>query len=66
METPGGRSISGIMDVAVMPCAANAGSAADRRRPFLSHTRYWKGGDATAEPAPEHIRVLHEALRLGD
>lgn len=66
METPDGRTISGISDIAVMPCAANAGSAADRRRPFLSHTKYWKGDDAAADPPPEHIRVLREALGLGE
>lgn len=65
MEAPDGRILSGISDVAVMPCAADAGTAADRRRPFLSHTRYWKGKDAAAEPAPERIRVLRAALRLG-
>jgi len=55
-----GRKLSGITDIAVMP------GAVERRRRFFTHTRYWKSRGPLPDPAPEHVRVLREALRLGD
>jgi len=57
-------TVRGIRDAAVLPRLDDSGRAVDRR-PFFTHTRYWRK-DSTAAPLPHHIAELRKVLRLGE
>jgi hypothetical protein len=58
------RTLSGILERAVMPIRDRAGLPLPYEdRPFFTHTRYWRRG---ADLPARHIAVLREMLRLGD
>lgn len=60
----GGENLRGIRDIAVLPeLDANGRPAA--RRPFFTHTRYWRETPATNGIPAHHIRALRAAIRLG-
>lgn len=65
-----GSVLSGIRDIAVLPCAVDAEcpTRADRQRRLLTHLRYWNDAYARGRDdatAPFHIRALRSALDLG-
>ncbi|WP_129790535.1 hypothetical protein [Sphingosinicella sp. CPCC 101087] len=65
LESSGG-TVKGIRDIAVLPALDEAGKRIEgERRPFFTHTGYWKLG-RVGSPLPRHIARLREALRLGD
>jgi hypothetical protein len=58
-------TVQGIRDIAVLPALDEAGRRIEgERRPFFTHTKYWKIG-AAGSPLPRHIARLREVLRLG-
>lgn len=59
------RSVCGIRDVAVLP--NTKAKAADKKRRFFTHLRYWDRGYAQTKNGgvPFHIVALREALDLG-
>jgi hypothetical protein len=65
-----GTPLSGIRDIAVLPCAPDEAKFAsqDRKRRMLTHLRYWDcdySRDQAGNEEPFHIRALREALDLG-
>jgi hypothetical protein len=62
--------VSGIRDIAVLPCAPTETGTAqqDRKRRVLTHLRYWDCGYARGQAGadePFHISALRDALDLG-
>jgi len=62
--------VSGIRDIAVLPCAPTEPGTAqqDRKRRVLTHLRYWDRGYARGQAGadePFHISALRDALDLG-
>lgn len=62
-----GTTLRGIRDIAVLPeLDANERPVAGARRPFFTHTKYWREQAATDGIAAHHIRALRAAMRLGE